>query len=79
MPNRKDLIRLINKARKYGDTLTAIALEELYDDVLYTPPAGKAIIIPPRAKIETELAVIMAAAHKQLIEMRKSSKRTAGG
>ena len=67
-PDRKDVRRLINKAEKYGDTMTALALKDMYDYILYVPPTNERFKIPPRAQIEADIAVIMEAALESLLK-----------
>ena len=67
-PDRKDLKRLINKAEKYGDVETALALKDMYDYILYVPPTNERFKIPPRAQIEADIAVIMEAALESLLK-----------
>jgi len=62
----KDVKRLINKARKIGDTLTEISLVEMYDELLYVPPA-KRPPLSPREELLAEMRRLIAEAESKYL------------
>ena len=65
-----DLKRLINKAKKVGDLLMVCALEEMYDELLYTPPQNH-LPLPPRCELKARYDALIYAAEQRL--SRKNS------
>lgn len=69
IPTRAEIVRLVNKARKIGDEMVAIDLEDRFDAVLFAPREDKAVRkpIPSRAEMEAHYAEIMDAAYQRLL------------
>ena len=71
-PDRKDVVRLINKADKYGDIGVVYELKQMYDDILNEPEYTG--YIPPREETEARLASIMEAARERLAKNRPKTR-----
>lgn len=59
-----DVKRLINKAKKIGDSVTESLLAEMYDELLYRPPVRA--ILPPREVLKQRYEEILHRAEQQL-------------
>ena len=74
--NLVDIQKLINKAKKIGDVYTAYLLEDVYDELLNSPPKNHPPI-PSREELEQRYAKILENGYKRLKQKRKLERSTA--